>query len=96
MDELTLDATIAAGVSASAVVAKASVKGGITGTASLDITDGGELTGTSDGKLRGSEVLAADSLLDLFSLSGSLEAFVKAVVKVGIDVGLFEIMKTVW
>ena len=63
VDELTLDATIAAGVSASAVVAKATVKGGVTGTAALDITDGGELTGTSDGKLRGSEVLDADSLL---------------------------------
>ena len=96
IDELTLDATIAAGVSASAVVAKATVKGGITGTAALDVTDGGELTGTSDGKLRGSEVLDADSLLDLFTLSGSLEAFLKATVKVGIDVGLFEIMKTVW
>ncbi len=96
VDELTLDATIAAGVSASAVVAKATVKGGITGTAALDVTDGGELTGTSDGKLRGSEVLDANSLLDLFSLSGSLEAFLEATVKVGIDVGLFEIMKTVW
>ncbi|MGB6302036.1 MAG: DUF4114 domain-containing protein, partial [Rivularia sp. (in: cyanobacteria)] len=96
VDELTLDATIAAGVSASAVVAKAEVKGGITGTAALDIIDVGEFTGTSDGKLRGSEVLEADSLLDLFSLSGSLDAFVKALVKVGIDVGFFEIMKTVW
>ena len=33
VDELTLDATVAAGVSASAVVAKAELKGGITGTA---------------------------------------------------------------
>ncbi|MEM6402505.1 MAG: hypothetical protein AAF757_20130, partial [Cyanobacteria bacterium P01_D01_bin.116] len=96
VDELTLDATIAAGVSASAVVAKAEVKGGITGTASLDIIDGGEFTGTSDGKLRGSEVLEADSLLDLFTLSGSLEAFIKAVVKVGVDLGFYEVMKTVW
>ncbi|MEO0685472.1 MAG: hypothetical protein AAFY76_10640, partial [Cyanobacteria bacterium J06649_11] len=96
VDELTLDATIAAGVSASAVVSKAEVKGGITGTASLDVIDGGEFTGTSDGKLRGSEVLAADSLLDLFTLSGSLDAFLEATVKVGIDLGFFEIMKTVW
>ena len=96
VDELTLDATIAAGVSASAVVAKATVKGGVTGTAALDITDGGELTGTSDGKLRGSEVLDADSLLDLFALSGALEAFLEASVKVGVDLGFYEIMKTVW
>jgi len=96
VDELTMDATIAAGVSASAVVAKAEVKGGVTGTAALDITDGGELTGTSDGKLRGSEVLDADSLLDLFTLSGALEAFLEASVKVGVDLGFYEIMKTVW
>lgn len=96
VDELTLDATIAAGVSASAVVAKAEVKGGITGTAALDIIDGGEFTGTSDGKLRGSEVIEADSLLDLFTLTGSLEAFLEAVVKVGIDFGFYEIMETVW
>ncbi|BAY84313.1 hypothetical protein NIES267_38090 [Calothrix parasitica NIES-267] len=96
VDELTMDATIAAGVSASAVVAKAELTGGITGKAGLDIIDGGEFTGESDGKLRGSEVLAADSLFDLFSLSGSLKAFIKAVVKVGVDVGLFEVMKTVW
>ena len=96
VDELTMDATIAAGVSASAGVAKVEVTGGVTGTAALDITDGGELTGTSDGKLRGSEVLDADSLLDLFTLSGSLEAFLKAKVKVGIDLGFKEIMKTVW
>ncbi|MBV6627277.1 MAG: DUF4114 domain-containing protein [Rivularia sp. (in: Bacteria)] len=96
VDELTLNATIAAGVSASAVVAKAEVTGGIRGTAGLDIIDGGEFTGTSDGKLRGSEVLEADSLFDLFSLSGSLDAFVKALVKVGIDLGFYEIMETVW
>ncbi|MEO0933976.1 MAG: hypothetical protein AAFY21_09515, partial [Cyanobacteria bacterium J06641_2] len=96
VDELTLNATIAAGVSASAVVAKAEITGGIRGTAGLDIIDGGEFTGTSDGKLRGSEVLEADSLFDLFSLSGSLDAFVKALVKVGIDLGFYEIMETVW
>ncbi|MEM1391712.1 MAG: LamG-like jellyroll fold domain-containing protein [Cyanobacteria bacterium P01_H01_bin.150] len=96
VDELTLDATVAAGVSASAVVAKAEVKGGITGTAALDIVDGGEYTGESDGKLRGSEVFGADSILDLFSLSGSLDAFLEAVIKVGVDVGFFEIMETVW
>ena len=96
VDELTMDATVAAGLSASAVVAKAEVKGGLTGTAGLDIVDGGEYTGDSDGKLRGSEVLDANSLFDLFTLSGSLEAFLEAVVKVGIDAGFFEIMETVW
>jgi len=96
IDELTMDATIAAGLSASAVIAKAEVKGGLTGTAALDIVDGGEYTGDSDGKLRGSEILDADSLFDLFTLSGSLEAFLEAVVKVGVDLGFFEVMKTVW
>lgn len=77
-------------------MAKAEVTGGLTGTAALDIVDDGEYTGDSDGKLRGSEVLDADSLLDLFTLSGSLEAFLEAVVKVGVDLGFFEVMKTVW
>ena len=94
VDELTLDATIAAGVEASAVVASASVTGGITGTAGLDIVDDGEYTGDSDGKLRGSEV--ASDITSILSLSGSLEAFLEATVKVGIDLGFFEVMKTVW
>ncbi|MEM1391948.1 MAG: DUF4347 domain-containing protein, partial [Cyanobacteria bacterium P01_H01_bin.150] len=96
-DELSAKATLAAGLSASIVVAKAVVKGGVEGYLGFDVVDEGELQGTNDGKVRGSEIISRiKTPLQLFNLHGSLDAFLKGEVRVGLDVGLFEIMKTVW
>ncbi|WP_211517658.1 LamG-like jellyroll fold domain-containing protein [Geitlerinema sp. PCC 9228] len=96
-DELIASATIAAGLSASAVVAKAVLKGGIEGTLGFDLIDEGELQGKNDGKVRGSEIISRlDTPLELFDLKGQLDAFVNGSIKVGVDLGLFEIMKEVW
>lgn len=96
-DELSAKATIAAGLSASVVVAKAVLKGGVEGYLGFDVVDEGELQGKNDGKVRGSEIISRlDTPLELFDLKGSLDAFLKGEVRVGLDAGLFEIMKTVW
>ncbi|MEM9352666.1 MAG: LamG-like jellyroll fold domain-containing protein [Planctomycetota bacterium] len=97
VDELTLEATIAAGVEANAVVAKIRGTGGITGTAALDLVDGGEYSGEADGRIRGSEIIAGlRRPLELFELAGSVEAFLNIVVSVGIDLGFWSIEKTVF
>ncbi|MBV6626937.1 MAG: DUF4347 domain-containing protein [Rivularia sp. (in: Bacteria)] len=96
-DELSAKATIAAGLSASIVVVKAILKGGVEGYLGFDVVDEGELQGKNDGKVRGSEIISRiDTPLQLFDLKGSLDAFLKGEIRVGLDVGLFEIMKTVW
>jgi Ca2+-binding RTX toxin-like protein len=96
-DELSVKAGIYAGLSASVVVAKAILKGGVDGYLGFDLVDEGELQGTSDGKVRGSEIISRISNpLSLFDLKGSLDAYLKGEIKVGIDFGFFEIMKTVW
>ncbi|MEB3340848.1 LamG-like jellyroll fold domain-containing protein [Okeania sp.] len=97
VDELSVDATMAIGAKLNAVVASATVLGGITGEVGLDVVDIGEYTGQSDGKIRGSEVFSRISNpLSLFELAGSIEAFFRAIVKVGVDLGFFEITKTVY
>ncbi|MBY5283043.1 transporter substrate-binding domain-containing protein, partial [Aphanizomenon flos-aquae CCAP 1446/1C] len=96
-DELSAKATLAAGLSASIVVAKAVLKGGLDGYLGFDVVDEGELQGKNDGKVRGSEIISRiNNPLQLFDLKGSLDAFLSGEIKVGIDAGLFEIMKTVW
>jgi ABC-type amino acid transport substrate-binding protein len=96
-DEFSASALIAAGLSASVVVAKAKFKGGVDGYLGFDLIDEGELQGTSDGKVRGSEIISRISNpLQLFDLSGRLDAFLKGEIRVGVDFGLFEVMKTVW
>jgi len=97
IDELTLDATIAAGVKVSAVVASITAKGGITGTAGLDLIDVGEYSGESDGRIRGSEIISRISNpLQLFEIAGQVGAFLNITVKVGIDLGFWSIEKTVY
>ncbi|MTJ49859.1 LamG-like jellyroll fold domain-containing protein [Dolichospermum sp. UHCC 0259] len=96
-DEFAATALIAAGISASIIVAKAKFKAGVDGYLGFDLVDVGELQGKSDGKVRGSEIISRISNpLQLFDLSGKLEAFLKGEIRVGVDVGFFEIMKTVW
>ncbi len=96
-DELSLNAGIYAGLSASIVVAKAILKGGVDGYLGFDLVDEGELQGTSDGKVRGSEIISRISNpLSLFDLKGSLDAYLKGEIRVGVDLGFFEIMKTIW
>ncbi|MGK7903556.1 MAG: LamG-like jellyroll fold domain-containing protein [Hormoscilla sp.] len=94
--ELELNATIAAGVEVNAVVASVKATGGLEGSAELDVVDEGQYTGQSDGKFRISELVnGLSNPLSLLELSGELAAFLRLVVKVGIDVGLFEVTKKV-
>jgi Domain of unknown function (DUF4347)/Concanavalin A-like lectin/glucanases superfamily/Putative Ig domain/Bacterial pre-peptidase C-terminal domain/6-bladed beta-propeller/RTX calcium-binding nonapeptide repeat (4 copies)/FG-GAP-like repeat/Calx-beta domain len=95
--EFSAKAGIAAGLSAGIVVAKAVLKGGVDGALGFDLIDNGELQGISDGKVRGSDIIAnISNPLQLFDLSGTIDAYLKGEIKVGVDVGLFEIMETVW
>jgi len=95
--EFTLDASMAAGLGLNAVVVEADILGGLEATTALDLIDGGELSGTSDGKLRGSEIAAQISNpLSLFDLTGQLAAFLSASVQVGIDLGFIQYFDTVW
>ena len=97
VDELTFEATISAGVEASAVIASIRATGGITGTAGLDLIDIGEREGTSDGRIRGSEIISRiNRPLELFQLSGKVEAFANIVVSIGIDLGFWSIEKEVF
>ena len=97
IDELTLDATIAAGVSASVVIASVEAVGGVTGTAGLDLVDVGEYTGESDGRIRASEITSRiNRPAQLFEIAGAVEAFLEIAVKIGIDLGFWSIQKTVY
>ncbi|MDY6803613.1 MAG: transporter substrate-binding domain-containing protein [Cyanobacteriota bacterium] len=96
-EEFVLTGDLSAGMSVSVVVAKAVLKGGVDGRVGFDIEDVGEKTGNSDGKIRGSEIISRISNpLSLFELYGSIDAYLKGEIRVGIDVGFFEIMRTVW
>ena len=95
--EFTLDASMAAGLGLNAVVVEADILGGLEATTALDLIDGGELSGTADGKLRGSEIAAQSSNpLNLFEFTGQLAAFLEASVQVGIDLGFIQYFDTVW
>jgi Domain of unknown function (DUF4347)/Concanavalin A-like lectin/glucanases superfamily/PA14 domain/RTX calcium-binding nonapeptide repeat (4 copies)/Calx-beta domain/WD40-like Beta Propeller Repeat len=92
-EELTVDSILAAGLGISLGVIKGEVKGGIKGHIGFDIQDVGEKAGTSDGKVRGSEIISRlDTPLELFELNGKVDAFLGAAIKVGF--GLF--WTTVW
>jgi len=96
-DEFVLTGDVSAGLSVSVVVAKAVLKGGVDGRVGFDIEDVGEKTGNSDGKIRGSEIISRISNpLSLFELYGTIDAYLKGEIRVGIDLGFFEIMKTIW
>jgi ABC-type amino acid transport substrate-binding protein/Ca2+-binding RTX toxin-like protein len=96
--ELTLEGGINAGLGVSAVVAKATLQGGVDANVSLDIEDIGEKTGESDGKVRGSEIISRiNNPLSLFDLYGKIDAYLKGEIKVGLDIPFFkEAMPTVW
>ena len=95
--EFTLDASMGAGLGLSAVVAKASITGGLEAGASFDLLDEGEIAGTADGKIRGQEISSRiDTPLELFTLVGDLSAYLKAKVQIGIDLGFYSVWDTVW
>ena len=95
--EFTMDASMGAGLGLSAVVTKASITGGLEASASFDLLDEGEVAGTSDGKIRGQEIInRLDTPLELFSLIGDLSAYLNAKVQVGIDMGFYSTWDTVW
>ena len=98
VDELTVEATISAGVEANAVIAQITAAGGITGTAALDFIDTGEYSEEGgDGRIRGSELLAGIRRpARLFEIAGAIEAFLEISVSIGIDLGFWEITKTVY
>jgi len=83
IDELTLKATISAGLSVDAFVAKVTAEGSIEGTAQFDLIDVGEYTGESDGRLRGSEIISRiGNPTQLFEFTGKVEAFLKVIAEV--------------
>ena len=95
--EFTMDATMGAGLGLSALVVRSDITGGLEAAVSFDLLDEGEIAGTSDGKIRGSEISNRISKpLDLFEMVGSLSAYLKATVEVGIDMGFYSIWDTVW
>jgi hypothetical protein len=95
--EFTMDATMGAGLGLSALVVRADITGGLEAAVSFDLLDEGEIAGTSDGKIRGSEISdRISNPLDLFELVGSLSAYLKAKVQLGIDMGFYSIWDTVW
>lgn len=85
-DELTVKAYIAAGVGLDIGIASGFVKGGVEGIVGLDIVDVGERSGTSDGKIRGSDFVEklSSSPTDLFDLTGTVNAFLGAEVSVNL------------
>ena len=83
VDELKLNASIAVGLGLNVVLASAYVKGGIEGIIGIDLVDFGENNGTSDGKIRGSEIASRISTpWKLFDVSGQINAFLGAEVNV--------------
>ncbi|MBZ8180643.1 FG-GAP-like repeat-containing protein [Oscillatoria salina] len=85
------------------VVAKAKMTGGVQsdGDIKVDFIDNGENSGTNDGVIRFLEVIENDfggfqenSEVGV-EVSGEIEAFLNAEVKVGVDVGFYEVMETI-
>ena len=87
-DEFSMRARIAAGAGIDVFLLSAFVKGGLDAYVGFDLNDVGEQTGTSDGKVRGSEIISRlDTPLELFELYGDLSAFLNITVKaLGINV----------
>ena len=81
--EFSMQARIAAGLGLDLVIASAEVKGGLEANVGFDLVDVGEKTGTSDGKVRSSEIISRLSTpLELFNLHGDLSVFLNAAVYV--------------
>ncbi|NJS10584.1 MAG: DUF4347 domain-containing protein [Microcoleus sp. CSU_2_2] len=81
VDELSLDASIAAGVGVDLILASGYLKGGIEGKVGIDLSDGGEFQPKQggDGKIRGSEIASRISKpSELFNVSGQINAFLGA------------------
>ncbi|MCT7956395.1 DUF4347 domain-containing protein [Laspinema palackyanum] len=82
VNELKLNASLYAGASANFAIVKGYLTGGVQGTAKLDLIDVGEENGTSDGKIRGSEIISRiRNPLSMFEVNGKVDAFLDA----GID-----------
>lgn len=97
VSEFSIDATMGAGLGLSALVVRADITGGLEAAASFDLLDEGEIAGTSDGKIRGTEISdRISNPLDLFELVGSLSAYLQSKVQVGLDMGFYSIWDTVW
>jgi hypothetical protein len=90
--EVTASGSIAPFAALDLEVAAFKLEGGVEAKVGLDLVDKGENQGTSDGKLRMSEILSASSFGDLFRISGVVEAFLKA----SLNIKLLFITKTVW
>ena len=79
VQEVKLNADISLTGSVNAVLAKAYVTGRLTGNAKADLIDVGEENGTSDGKIRGSEIISRISKpLDMIAVKGSINASLDA------------------
>jgi Ca2+-binding RTX toxin-like protein len=81
VDELSLDASIAAGVGVDLILASGYLKGGIEGKVGIDLIDGEEFQPKQggDGKIRGSEIASRISKpSELFNVSGQINAFLGA------------------
>ncbi len=83
-DEMTVKAFIGAGVGLDIGIANGFVKGGVEGLIGLDFVDVGEQSGTSDGRIRGSDIVQKLSTnpADLFDLHGVINAFLAAEINV--------------
>ncbi len=89
-DELSVYAYVAAGLGLDVGLANGFVKGGIEGKIGFDLVDTGERAGTSDGKVRGSDIVEkfSNNPLDLFDLHGSVGIFLGA--EINVTLGFFE------
>ncbi|MFO0999931.1 MAG: calcium-binding protein [Planctomycetaceae bacterium] len=83
-DELTVKAFIGAGVGLDLGIVNGFVKGGVEGIIGLDMVDVGEQSGTSDGRIRGSDIVQKLSTnpADLFDLHGVINAYLAAEINV--------------
>ncbi len=95
--QLTFEALMEAGLGVGGNGIRADITGGLLGTAEFELLDPGGVSGTSDGKLRGSEIAAnITTPLNLFQLTGQIAAVLNTTVQVGIDAGAFTYWATVW
>jgi hypothetical protein len=88
-DELTVQAYVGAGLGLDLVIASGFIKGGIEGLVGFDVVDTGERAGTSDGKVRGSDIITKLSTnpADLFNLHGTVNLYLGA--EISVDFGFF-------
>ena len=95
--QLTFEALMEAGLGLGGNGIRVDMTGGLLGTAEFELLDPGGVSGTSDGKLRGSEIAAnITNPLNLFQLTGQIAAVLNAQAQIGIDAGTFTYWMTVW